>query len=75
MRALKKNRSNTMSAIDTIRAIPATRSAGIFESIAATLRHWAEVRATRNELERLTDRELNDIGLTRSEIDHVARSV
>ncbi|HMM09411.1 Uncharacterized conserved protein YjiS, DUF1127 family [Paracoccus solventivorans] len=64
-----------MSAIDTIRVIPANRPAGIIENIAATLRYWADVRATRNELNRLTDRELRDIGLTRGDIERVARGL
>jgi uncharacterized protein YjiS (DUF1127 family) len=64
-----------MSAIDTIRVIPATRPAGILENIAATFRHWADVRTTRNELNRLTDRELSDIGLTRGDIERVARGL
>lgn len=42
----------------------------IFAAIVA----WNDARATRNALASLTDRELDDIGLTRSEIDAVAES-
>ena len=37
----------------------------------AGLVSWHERRITRNELYRLSDRELEDIGLTRSDIDDV----
>jgi uncharacterized protein YjiS (DUF1127 family) len=36
---------------------------------------WNERRATRNALSQLSDRELDDIGLTRGDIDVVARSI
>lgn len=36
------------------------------------LRDWNDRRVTRKVLSRLTDRELDDIGLTRSEIDALA---
>ena len=38
---------------------------GIFDAILA----WNDRRVTRNELYRLSDRELEDIGLSRAEID------
>lgn len=64
-----------MSAIDTFRAPSAAHPAGIFDRIAATVRHWADVRETRNQLNALTDRELADIGLVRGEIERVARGL
>jgi uncharacterized protein YjiS (DUF1127 family) len=33
---------------------------------------WNDARLTRNELAKLSDRELDDIGLTRGDIDQVA---
>lgn len=36
-------------------------------------RAWQRYRATVDELSRLSDRELNDVGLSRSNIDHTAR--
>ena len=50
-----------------------------FATIAQAVRNWQERRRVRKELERLTDRELADIGINRSCIDaavrgHVVRS-
>lgn len=64
-----------MSAIDTFRAPSAAPSAGIFDRITATVRHWADVRETRKQLNALTDRELADIGLVRGDIERVARGL
>ncbi len=36
---------------------------------------WNDARITRSELNRLTDRELTDIGLTRGDIERVARGL
>ncbi|WP_121062966.1 DUF1127 domain-containing protein [Chachezhania antarctica] len=33
---------------------------------------WNDTRMTRNELQKLSDRELNDIGLVRGDIEHIA---
>mgnify|MGYP001181000387 CR=1 FL=1 len=35
---------------------------------------WRRFRSTVNELSRLTDRELTDLGITRFDIERVARS-
>lgn len=51
----------------------AHRRPGLFARIAATLRDWQEERMTREALSRLSDRELDDIGLTRFDIDCVSR--
>lgn len=65
-----------MSAIDNIHALPsAERSAGLFDRLYATLRRWADVRETRKQLNALTDRELRDIGLSRCDIERVARGL
>lgn len=39
----------------------------------ATLKTWNDERITRRELNALSDRELSDIGLSRSDIDTVAK--
>ncbi len=45
----------------------------LMSRIATSLIVWNERRMTRNALSRLSDRELEDIGLTRGDIDAVAR--
>jgi len=42
-----------------------------FGELVARLASWNDQRVTRNELTKLTDRELDDIGLHRGEIDAV----
>jgi uncharacterized protein YjiS (DUF1127 family) len=42
-------------------------------ALIATLKTWNDERITRRELNALSDRELADIGLSRSDIDMVAR--
>ena len=44
---------------------------GFFARVTETVRSWLVRMETRVQLERLTDRELNDIGLTRADIDAV----
>lgn len=48
---------------------------GYFEAMVARLQAWRMYRKTVAELSALTDRELDDIGLIRSEIPNYARSV
>ncbi|MEM1073909.1 MAG: DUF1127 domain-containing protein [Pseudomonadota bacterium] len=50
----------------------ASRIFALFTSIPAAIYAWNESRLTRNSLSALTDRELEDIGLTRGDIDSVA---
>lgn len=49
----------------------AVATQGPLARIAEALRIWQHRRETRAELERLTERELNDIGLCRADIDDV----
>ncbi|GGO58738.1 Uncharacterized conserved protein YjiS, DUF1127 family [Roseovarius pacificus] len=61
-------------------AIVSTQShAGGFRHAVARLlnavRAWNDARVTRAALSQLTDRELDDIGLSRSDIQSVSRSV
>jgi uncharacterized protein YjiS (DUF1127 family) len=46
---------------------------GLFARIVATLRDWRDEAQTRDALLNLSDRELDDIGLTRYDIDRAAR--
>ena len=66
-----------MAAFDTTR--PAYGASGIVGRIAQVIVNvsgafaaWNDARVTRNALGKLTDRELEDIGLVRGDIDDVA---
>ena len=66
-----------MAAFDTTRstygAAPvAGQITGFFTAMIATIVAWNDARMTRNTLSGLTDRELDDIGLVRGDIDDVA---
>ena len=65
-----------MAAIDTTRPTYAAPSftASLAARVAAifgALIEWNDARVTRNALNELTDRELNDIGMGRGDIDEV----
>ena len=45
---------------------------GLFGSLVASVVAWNDARVTRNALSRLSDRELDDIGLNRGDIDSIA---
>lgn len=47
----------------------------VLSRVANALIVWNERRVTRNALSQLTDRELEDIGLTRGDIPRVARNI
>lgn len=62
-----------MSAADTHHGLVRNARAGLVSRMIDTVVAWNDARVTRNALSRLSDRELNDIGLTRYDIDAVAR--
>lgn len=66
-----------MAAFDTSRPFAATgttnRIGAIFFNAFAAVAAWNDTRLTRKNLESLSDRELDDIGLVRGDIDEVAR--
>jgi uncharacterized protein YjiS (DUF1127 family) len=66
-----------MAAFDTTRpfatAGSASRIGALFIAALAAIVEWNDARMTRRSLEQLTDRELDDIGLSRGDIDAVAR--
>jgi uncharacterized protein YjiS (DUF1127 family) len=65
-----------MAALDTTRAHASHAGFGSLASrVLSMLTAWNERRATRNALSQLSDRELDDIGLTRGDIDIVARNI
>ncbi|KUF09241.1 DUF1127 domain-containing protein [Pseudoponticoccus marisrubri] len=66
-----------MAAFDTTRPFAATGSAArigsIFTLAVGGFAAWNDERVTRKSLSKLSDRELDDIGLHRGDIDKVAR--
>lgn len=62
-----------MTTIDTTRPMYGSRIGGIFASTINAFVDWNDARVTRKSLEKLTDRELDDIGLCRGDIDYIAR--
>ncbi len=66
-----------MAALDTTRTTTGSfglvgRIGATFAAVVNTVEEWNDARATRNALSGLTDRELDDIGLCRGDIDVVA---
>ena len=61
-----------MSAYATNRAIATGTASGIVSSIVATVAAWNDARITLKALSKQSDRELDDIGLSRSDIDSIA---
>ena len=59
-----------MSAVENFRT---TARPGLLGRLGTAISGWLEARDTRSQLNRLTDRELNDIGLSRGDIERVAR--
>lgn len=66
-----------MAAFDTTRPFAAAGSASrigsLFVSAFSAFAAWNDSRMTRRSLEQLTDRELDDIGLVRGDIEMVSR--
>lgn len=67
-----------MAAFDTTRpaygAAPvAGQVKGFISNLVAAMVAWNDARVTRKALNSLTDRELDDIGLVRGDIDDVAK--
>ncbi len=65
-----------MSAFETTRPAPfgATSTYQVIQFVSnalASVKNWNDARVTRKVLSSLTDRELDDIGLCRGDIDHI----
>lgn len=45
----------------------------LFSNFRDSVHRWNRIRETRNELNQMTDRELSDIGISRWQINDVAR--
>jgi uncharacterized protein YjiS (DUF1127 family) len=54
-------------------AISVFRLSSALDRVIASVAAWNDARVTRKSLDRLSDRELNDIGLTRGDIERIAR--
>lgn len=73
----RTRKDEDMAAFDTTRTTYGSgnlfgRVAAVFGAVVSTVVDWNDARMTRNALNKLTDRELADIGMTRSDIDVVA---
>lgn len=62
-----------MVAISPNRLSARSDRAGFFTRVIDAMTLWNDARQTRKRLERLSDRELNDIGLSRFDIDMIGR--
>lgn len=64
-----------MSAVEMSHDHAATGFGGIVARAATMVAAWNNARITRRELNALSDRELSDIGLSRCDIERVARGL
>ncbi len=62
-----------MTAIDTTRPVNVAHVGNVFTSALNAFVAWNDARVTRNALSKLTNRELDDIGLCRGDIENIAR--
>ncbi|MDH5529171.1 MAG: DUF1127 domain-containing protein [Paracoccaceae bacterium] len=64
-----------MSTYDLNRPANAGSLPGVFGLFVSTFSAWNDARTTRTALSKLSDRELDDIGLCRGDIDTIASRV
>ncbi len=62
-----------MSTIETNRSVAVGGVGNVVAYINSMIASWRDTRVTRRELARLSDRELDDIGLCRGDIERIAR--
>lgn len=62
-----------MAAIETTHAHKHGATTNVFHRLIVALSDWNERRITRRALSQLSDRELNDIGVSRADIEYIAR--
>jgi uncharacterized protein YjiS (DUF1127 family) len=71
----KMQRNPEMAAFENTRPVVGTlfggRLGNLFATLVADVAAWNDARVTRNALSRLSDRELDDIGLCRGDIDAI----
>jgi uncharacterized protein YjiS (DUF1127 family) len=73
-----ENRMQAMAAVETTRpapfgAITTYRAITTVSNAFATLAAWNDARVTRKALNKLSDRELDDIGLCRGDIEFIGQ--
>jgi uncharacterized protein YjiS (DUF1127 family) len=73
-----ENRMQAMAAVETTRpapfgAITTYRAISGVTNVFAVLSSWNDARVTRKALNKLSDRELDDIGLCRGDIEFLGR--
>jgi uncharacterized protein YjiS (DUF1127 family) len=69
---------NAMAAVETTRpapygAVTTYRAINALSNVALAFQSWNDARVTRKALNKLSDRELDDIGLCRGDIEHIGR--
>lgn len=64
-----------MSAYEINRPANAGTFSGVFGLFVSTFAAWNDARVTRTALSKLSDRELDDIGLCRGDIEDIANSI
>ena len=62
-----------MSTIELNRSVAVGGVGNVVANFFSMLSTWNDARVTRRELSRLSDRELDDIGLCRGDIERIAR--
>ena len=62
-----------MTAIDTLRPVSGARFGNVVTKAVNAIVAWNDARVTRKALSQLTNRELDDIGLCRGDIENITR--
>ena len=62
-----------MSTMELNRSVAVGGVSNVVANFFSMLSTWNDARVTRRELSRLSDRELDDIGLCRGDIERIAR--
>ncbi len=60
-----------MSAFETTRTTASFTFQNLASSVVASIASWNDARVTRNALAKLSDRELDDIGLCRGDLEFI----
>ncbi|KEO61167.1 hypothetical protein DT23_10560 [Thioclava indica] len=60
-----------MSVVEMTSRLNRSRHSGLIVSLIASVLEWNDLRVTRKALAKLSDRELDDIGLTRFDLNRL----